>query len=140
MGRRVPLQGKILQGKILATPVQHTIRAHRRLALLEWRIESRAKRVLRLPRIIRPENAVKQNRLARAQPSPGYDELVRGEIGDGHCRALRGVETRRQLVLNEPLLCKFMGSSLPVGNLGFRQVVMDDLAERERQIHDEVHR
>ena len=58
MGRRVPLQRKIRQGKILATPVQHTIRDHRRLALLEWRIESGAKRVLTLPRIIRLENVV----------------------------------------------------------------------------------
>jgi len=29
----------------------------------------------------------------------------------------------------KPLLCKFVGSSFPVGNLGFRQVVMDDRAE-----------
>ena len=58
MGRRVPLQRKILQGKILATPVRHTIRDHRRLARLEWRIESRAKQVQTLPRIIRLENVV----------------------------------------------------------------------------------
>ena len=58
VGRRVPLRAKALQGKILATPVQHTIRDHRHLALLEWRIESRAKRVLTLPCIIHPENVV----------------------------------------------------------------------------------
>ena len=46
----------LLQGKVLATPVQHIIRTHRRLALLEWRIETRAKRVLTLPRIIHPGN------------------------------------------------------------------------------------
>jgi len=32
---RVPLQGKILQGKLLAAPVRLIIRAHRRLALLD---------------------------------------------------------------------------------------------------------
>jgi hypothetical protein len=32
---RVPLQGKILQGKLSAAPVRHIIRAHRRLALLD---------------------------------------------------------------------------------------------------------
>src|SRR5215472_18591843 len=37
-------------------------------------------------------------------------------------------------------LCKFMGFSFPVEGLGLRQVVMGDLAERERQIRNEVHR
>ena len=32
---RVPLRGKILQGKLLAAPVRHIIRAHRRLALVD---------------------------------------------------------------------------------------------------------
>ena len=56
MRRRVPLQRKILQAKILATPVQHTIRDNRRAALVEWSLEMGANRALSLPHIIRPEN------------------------------------------------------------------------------------
>src|SRR5262249_57970653 len=42
--------------------------------------------------------------------------------------------------LDKASLCKFMGFSFPVGGLGLRQVVMGDLAERERQIRNQVHR
>src|SRR5215470_17118334 len=37
------------------------------------------------------------------------------------------------------LSCKFMGFSFPGGSLGLHQVVVDDLAEPEGQVGDDVH-
>src|SRR5262249_2452876 len=44
----------------------------------------------------------------------------------------------RLAVLDRALSCKFMGSSFPLGGLGLRQVVVNDFAELEGQVGDDV--
>src|SRR5262249_12679411 len=41
-------------------------------------------------------------------------------------------------VLDKVLSCKFMGSSFPLGGLGLRQVVVNDLAEPEGEVGNDV--